>query len=253
MVRLGADILFCLPDLVSIKLLGPKPQEDVNVDRSPAFIGNDSNSTSSIHPYAPYSHPSVSHNVFISGGVGTTHPGSEDRTHLDFHRDDLENVTLDREQDEAVVIIPPHSASSQDFSSSAPLQGNRSGSLSWNLASSLRNSSAAFSPSLDMSFSTFRPSGLSSNRRDGIFGQKQVRTERQSLKSSDKSEPASPLSQTELGDYLIGWSRYCPSLRVVQIDHRWWWERRFSSDQWALHVHRYDNSDKGKGREGAFS
>ena len=59
-------------------------------------------------------------------------------------------------------------------------------------------------------------------------------------------------SQAELGDYLIGWSRYCRSLRVVQID-QWWWERRFDGDQWTLQRVQEDENgkrtEKGKERE----
>lgn len=41
-------------------------------------------------------------------------------------------------------------------------------------------------------------------------------------------------AQSDLRDYLIGWSRYCRSLRNVQIETGWWWERRFEGDRWAL-------------------
>jgi len=209
--------------------------------------------TSGIHPHGPVSHASVFHNVFINGGLGTTQPGWQDidNRNLDFNVDNFDSATLDREQNDARF----GGANGYSFSS---FQSNRTRPLSWNLASSSRCSSAAFSSTAinmsSSSLSTFQSSVSSNSRRDGIL-KKQAPTERQNPKSFDKPEPTSALSQAELGDYLIGWSRYCPSLRVVQIDHRWWWERRFAGDQWALHIHHCDNaksSDKGKEREGTI-
>lgn len=51
-------------------------------------------------------------------------------------------------------------------------------------------------------------------------------------------EPAEPLvstsalDYTDLGDYLMGWNRYCKSLRFVQIEPHRAWERRFEGDIW---------------------
>ena len=42
----------------------------------------------------------------------------------------------------------------------------------------------------------------------------------------------SPLDFSDLGDYLMGWNRYCKSLRFVQIDPLKAWERRFEGDAW---------------------
>ena len=42
----------------------------------------------------------------------------------------------------------------------------------------------------------------------------------------------SPLDFSDLGDYLMGWNRYCKSLRFVQIDALKAWERRFEGDAW---------------------
>ena len=42
----------------------------------------------------------------------------------------------------------------------------------------------------------------------------------------------SPLDFSDLGDYLMGWNRYCKSLRFVQIDPLKAWERRFEGDSW---------------------
>ncbi|KAF9552121.1 hypothetical protein CPC08DRAFT_303641 [Agrocybe pediades] len=36
----------------------------------------------------------------------------------------------------------------------------------------------------------------------------------------------------ELPDYLLGWNRYCRSLRHVQLSPKVWWERRFEGDRW---------------------
>jgi hypothetical protein len=197
----------------------------------------------------------VFHNVLIGGELGT---GSEysDNHDLDFNSDDLESTGLDGEQDEVrfggvanAHVMPPHSTSHGFPPSALPFQSNRPGLLSWNAS---RRSSAASSSTAPI-ITSFSPLRTPVFRRAGVFAKKQGRAERNS-RSSDKPESASPLSQAELGDYLIGWSRYCASLRVVQIDHRWWWERRFAGDQWAFHVH-HDSArtnDKGKEREGAF-
>lgn len=42
----------------------------------------------------------------------------------------------------------------------------------------------------------------------------------------------SALDYSDLGDYLMGWNRYCKSLRFVQIDPHRAWERRFEGDIW---------------------
>ena len=42
----------------------------------------------------------------------------------------------------------------------------------------------------------------------------------------------SALDYSDLGDYLMGWNRYCKSLRFVQIDPLRAWERRFEGDVW---------------------
>jgi hypothetical protein len=42
----------------------------------------------------------------------------------------------------------------------------------------------------------------------------------------------SALDHSDLGDYLMGWNRYCKSLRFVQIDPLIAWERRFEGDVW---------------------
>jgi hypothetical protein len=42
----------------------------------------------------------------------------------------------------------------------------------------------------------------------------------------------SALDVSDLGDYLMGWNRYCKSLRFVQIDPLKAWERRFEGDAW---------------------
>lgn len=42
----------------------------------------------------------------------------------------------------------------------------------------------------------------------------------------------SALDFSDLGDYLMGWNRYCKSLRFVQIDPLKAWERRFEGDAW---------------------
>lgn len=63
-------------------------------------------------------------------------------------------------------------------------------------------------------------------------------------------QSALTISQADLRDYLIGWSRYCPSLRIVRIDHRWWWERKFVDDRWVLKVCGKEESvEKGKERD----
>ncbi|KAF9524624.1 hypothetical protein CPB83DRAFT_886171 [Crepidotus variabilis] len=53
------------------------------------------------------------------------------------------------------------------------------------------------------------------------------------LPPNDGPRP-SQSAQSELGDYLIGWSRYCRSLRTVQIEEGWYWDRRFEGDRWVL-------------------
>lgn len=55
---------------------------------------------------------------------------------------------------------------------------------------------------------------------------------------------ALPVSQADLGNYLVGWSRYCKSLRIVQFDYWRWWERKFVNDRWILQA-----SEKGKDSE----
>ena len=255
-MRLGADILFCLPNLVSIKLLGPKPQEGANADRSSANIGSSIifgagtssppiSNLSHIHPHSSLSRASIFHNAFIGGEPWN---GSDNELDDEFER-------LDEGQGEAALgaasssAVPLRSTPTHTFSS---FQSNRPGLLSWNPASMPRRS-APFSSTTPMitssSLPTFRSSLSSCSRQTGVSVKNQVRSEKQN--SIYKPEPSSPLSQTELGDYLIGWSRYCLSLRVVQIDHRWWWERRFVGDQWTLHVYQdiARNKDKGKERE----
>lgn len=204
-----------------------------------------------LHPRGPISQ-SLLHDVL---GLGPTDSGSEyhEARDLDFNAEDFEAM-LDRELDETpqCVGMSSHSTASHGFSSSAStFQSNRPDVLSWNApASSSRHSSAASTSSTPniagpSSLSTSPSSGPSNSRRAGAVSKKQDPREDSQSSSNRSSIPASPLSQAELGDYLIGWSRYCPSLRVVQIDHRWWWERRFAGDPWILHVVR--NSEKGKG------
>jgi len=269
LVRLGADILFCLPDLISIKLLGPKPQEDANAERCPAFIRSanripglatsvgspNTSSVGRIHPRRPISQ-SLFHDVHSNGGIGLTQSGSDfhDDHDLDFTAEDFESAMLDRELDEVRLGGGVNVAtSSQGFSSSSsPFQNNRPGLWTPHASSSRHSTATAFSSSsaqnsASSSFSTFQSSSNSGRPTK----KKQDRTEKRESKSP---EPASPLSQAELGDYLVGWNRYCPSLRMVQIDRRWWWERRFAGDPWALHVvKRSSSSNKGKEREGTFA
>jgi len=37
---------------------------------------------------------------------------------------------------------------------------------------------------------------------------------------------------TDLKDYLVGWSRYCPKLRTIQLTSVAVWHRRFEGDSW---------------------
>jgi len=39
--------------------------------------------------------------------------------------------------------------------------------------------------------------------------------------------------EEDLQDYLVGWNRHCPSLRVVQMERGWYWMRRFDGDVWS--------------------
>lgn len=208
-----------------------------------------------IHPRRPISQ-SMFHDVHSTGGVGLIQSGSDfhDDHDLDFNAEDFESAMLDREQDEVRLGEGGVNVatSSQSFSSSAStFQSNRPGLWTSHASSSRQSSNAQDSAS--SSFSTFRSSVSSNSQRPSVFAKKQDRTEKRESKSSDSFEPASPLSQSELGDYLVGWNRYCPSLRTVQIDRRWWWERRFVGDPWALHVVKKSSSNKGKEREGSFA
>lgn len=36
----------------------------------------------------------------------------------------------------------------------------------------------------------------------------------------------------DLKDYLVGWNRYCPNLRNVQLTPYATWQRRFQGDDW---------------------
>ena len=245
MVRLGADILFCLPDLVSIKLLGSSAP--IGSSNSFAGLGTGTGPPPTSNPghIHPHSRVSTFHNVFNGGELGAGSESNDNELDDDFLR-------LDGEHGEGRLgassssAVPLRSAPSHTFSS---FQSSRPGLLSWNPGSMSRRSASFSTASPSSSPPTFRSSVSSCSRRTGVSAKNQVRVERQN--SNYKPEPSSPLSQAELGDYLIGWSRYCQSLRVVQIDHRWWWERRFVGDQWALHVCQEvaRNKDKGKERE----
>ena len=49
---------------------------------------------------------------------------------------------------------------------------------------------------------------------------------------TDMMVSTSALDYSDLGDYLMGWNRYCKSLRFVQVDPLRAWERRFEGDVW---------------------
>ena len=51
---------------------------------------------------------------------------------------------------------------------------------------------------------------------------------------------------TDLADYLVGWNRHCPRLRVVQMEHGLMWVRRFDGDVWTPVVEK-DGSANGNG------
>ena len=50
--------------------------------------------------------------------------------------------------------------------------------------------------------------------------------------SSLGQESRNALEHSDLGDYLVGWNRYCRSLRHVQLAWGSWWERKFEGDRW---------------------
>ncbi|KAH6885682.1 hypothetical protein BKA70DRAFT_1337080 [Coprinopsis sp. MPI-PUGE-AT-0042] len=59
--------------------------------------------------------------------------------------------------------------------------------------------------------------------------------ERNPHRSSTEQDEQSRITASlieDLGDYLVGWNRHCPSLRIVQIDHEVVWTRRFDGDSW---------------------
>jgi len=50
------------------------------------------------------------------------------------------------------------------------------------------------------------------------------------------SAPVPVLDEADLRDYLIGWNRYCPNLRCMQVNKEVLWERRFVGDKWVERV-----------------
>ncbi|KAH6885669.1 hypothetical protein BKA70DRAFT_1337012 [Coprinopsis sp. MPI-PUGE-AT-0042] len=59
--------------------------------------------------------------------------------------------------------------------------------------------------------------------------------ERNPHRSSTEQDEQSRITASlieDLGHYLVGWNRHCPSLRIVQIDHEVVWTRRFDGDSW---------------------
>ncbi|KAG2003561.1 hypothetical protein CC2G_004154 [Coprinopsis cinerea AmutBmut pab1-1] len=56
----------------------------------------------------------------------------------------------------------------------------------------------------------------------------------------------------DLADYLVGWNRHCPRLRVVQMEHGLMWVRRFDGDVWTPVVEKDGNANgNGGGASGS--
>ncbi|KDR65923.1 hypothetical protein GALMADRAFT_259983 [Galerina marginata CBS 339.88] len=55
-----------------------------------------------------------------------------------------------------------------------------------------------------------------------------------SASGSSSSSSNQKLEHGDLKDYLVGWNRYCRSLRRVQLDRRVWWGRRWEGDGWVV-------------------
>lgn len=251
-MRMGADILFCLPELRTIKLLGPRPSDGLAARRSSTSSGaisaDGSGSHHNAHIQSPLhlsvSQPSTYYDTSDEGG----HWATEAPTVPQFPQQDMvdgletyESYSSDKMPEEG----PVHG---REFANS--LHDNhrryRSADTTWD------------TPSLSTSLGA--PSGSLLFSVSPVFNNKPRPIPwRKANAFHPRAEPPKcdllPLtsSQAELGDYLIGWSRYCQSLRVVQIDHQWWWERRFDGDQWTLkRVQEDDKSkrtEKGKERE----
>ena len=50
----------------------------------------------------------------------------------------------------------------------------------------------------------------------------------------EREESPPRMEHHELKDYLLGWNRYCKSLRCVQLHESACWVRRFEGDAWTV-------------------
>ncbi len=168
----------------------------------------------------------------------------------------------------ATGIACPHSSTSLNRNlnqnrPTSPLSHDRNGPVTTTQQSSFSFASSGVSSSLTASTSslTALSSGvnvscstvsLGPKSRGGSCKPESKQASRLRKRAEDLEHPIvqSAISQADLRDYLIGWSRYCASLRIVKIDHRWWWERKFVGDQWVLKVcEKGERVEKGKERE----
>ena len=246
-MRMGADILFCLPELRTIRLLGPRPSDGPVTRRSVTSAGaisaGNSGSHRNAHMFPPYLSISQPHTYYDEGG----HWATQVPTVMQFSQHDMvdgletyESYSSDKLPDEG----PVHGG---EFANNLVYDNCRR----YRLADMTRDTTSLPSPT-PTRISLGTPSGSSFSVSPALNNKPRPMPPRNTNAFHHDPMPLTS-SQAELGDYLIGWSRYCRSLRVVQIDHQWWWERGFDGDQWMLQRVQEDDkskrTEKGKERE----
>ncbi|TFK22170.1 hypothetical protein FA15DRAFT_706630 [Coprinopsis marcescibilis] len=137
----------------------------------------------------------------------------------------------------------PRGLSSPSFSGGSRLSSASSSSTSTSSSALPLASTSRASASSSTSTSSTSSSHIVYPRRS----QARLRADRASMEAARANNPPVsvpvPRVQSEtdriaaslredLGDYLVGWNRHCPSLRVVQIEHDITWIRRFDGDMW---------------------
>ena len=271
-----------MPELHSITLLGPKTREDGNSDNF-LFAGRPHGKIDSSHS----GHGNASRQPYSQGvqQVVPTSRHSEPQNALPRRGHPVPIVRLPRRHPESVVSIDLDDEDEGKLNEEHglnPATGfactHSSTSLNRNLNQN-RSTPPLFhdriGPVITTQQSSFPFAGVSSSMTASTSNLTSVSCSNVSLGPKSRGGSCMPeskqpfglreraedleprivqsaltISQADLRDYLIGWSRYCPSLRIVRIDHRWWWERKFVDDRWVLKVCGKEESvEKGKERD----
>ncbi|KDR65932.1 hypothetical protein GALMADRAFT_1214865 [Galerina marginata CBS 339.88] len=251
-VTLGSNILYDLPDLHTLKLVTndatpcggdrPRPHSYVytqanggaNANANGSFHawlgGNGVNTTAHAHPGAYVIHPppppppqnQQQNQQFFPLLLPThAHPALPLPLTLASFAPSDSDSDADSDAEDANSDDGHGDAAGDadgDFPMSLSFSPSPSSPLS--ILSSHSHASSSFSPS---SFSTSTSSDSSLNRKNWHghgYGQ----------------EKKMKLEHGDLKDYLIGWNRYCRSLRRVQLDREVGWGRRWEGDVWGVVV-----------------